>query len=255
MRYPFFAAVLLLFACSVNADDAKSMGVAPDEAKEGFVSLFDGKTFEGWTGAVRRDGGYLIEDGVMVCNGTPWNTNPPPLAPRFRGGVEEAATVCNGGGDIYTVKEYTNFILRFEFKLPPGGDNGVVIRYLPLGGHDNGNPAYLGMEIQILDDSHPQYKDFPPYLANGSIYGVVPAAKRGVLKPTGQWNKEEILADGSHIKVTINGTVVVDADLSKIDQTMDGLDHPGLHNVKGRVGFCGYGSPVAFRNLRIKELP
>ena len=94
-----------------------------------------------------------------------------------------------------------------------------------------------------------------PYQVHGSIYGVVPA-KRGFLKPVGQWNSEEIVADGSHIKVTLNGTVIIDADLSKIDKTIDGPpEHPGLHNAKGYIGWLGHGDPVAFRNVRIKELP
>ncbi len=156
--------------------------------------------------------------------------------------------VCKPGGNVYTKKEYANFILRFEFKLPPGGNNGVGIR-TPT----QGDAAYVGMEIQILDDGHPNYKDIQPYQAHGSIYGVVPA-KRGHLKPVGEWNKEEIVADGSHIKVTLNGAVILDADISTIKETMDHRDHPGLHNPKGCIGWLGHGDPVAFRNVRIKEL-
>ncbi len=116
-----------------------------------------------------------------------------------------------------------------------------------------GNPSYNGMEIQILDDGDPAYKDIEPYQAHGSIYGVVPA-KRGFLKPAGQWNEEEILADGPHIKVTLNGAVITEADLSKIDKTPDHRDHPGLHNAKGHIVWLGHEKdPVAFRNVRIKE--
>lgn len=193
--------------------------LSQEETQQGFVSLFDGKTLNGWQGAVK---GYVIEDGTMVCK---------------------------PGGNVYTTKEYANFILRLEFKVPPGGNNGVGIR-TPT----KGDAAYVGMEIQILDDGHPRYKGIQPYQAHGSIYGVVPA-KRGVLKPAGEWNSEEILADGGHIKVTVNGTVVVDADISKIDKTIDHRDHPGLHNPKGYIGWLGHGDPVAFRNVRIKELP
>ena len=115
------------------------------------------------------------------------------------------------------------------------------------------------MEIQILDDGHEMYQKMKPplqpYQYHGSIYGVV-AAKRGFLKPTGQWNSEEIMADGSHIKVTLNGTVITDADISQISETPDGKPHPGLHNPKGYIGWLGHGrDPVAFRNVRIKELP
>lgn len=192
--------------------------LSEQEAREGFVGLFDGKTLDGWQGAVK---GYAVEDGVLVCK---------------------------PGGNLFTGKEYADFIFRFEFKLPPGGNNGVGIR-TPT----NVNPAYGGMEIQILDDNHPQYKKLRPYQFHGSIYGVVPA-KRGHLKPAGQWNSEEILARGSRVRVTLNGTVIVDADIGSIDRTMDGRPHPGLHNRKGYIGFLGHGSPVEFRNIRIKRL-
>jgi len=194
-------------------------GLSKEEIKEGFVSLFDGKTHDGWQGDTK---GYLIENGALVC------------AP---------------GGNLFTTKEYGDFILRFQVKLPPNGNNGVGIR-TPA----KGNPAYGGMEIQVLDNSGEQYKDkLHPYQYHGSIYGVVPA-KRGHLKPVGEWNCEEIMCKGSHVKVTLNGTVIVDADLDKIDKTMDGRPHPGLHNKKGYIGFLGHGSRVEFRNIRIKEL-
>ena len=212
-------AIALSLAGSVHAGDSKSARLSPEEAKEGFVSLFDGKTLHGWQGDVK---GYAVEDGTIVCK---------------------------PGGNLYTAREYANFVLRFEFKLPPGGNNGVGIR-TPL----RGDAAYAGMEIQILDDGHAKHKDLQPYQFHGSIYGVVPA-KRGSLKPVGQWNREEIVANGSRIKVTLNGTVIVDADLSKIKKTPDHQEHPGLHNAKGYVGWLGHGDPVAFRNVRIKTLP
>lgn len=218
MRCTCIAAVIWLCAGMVVAQDAKSVDVAAQEAKDGFISLFDGKTLDGWQGDVK---GYPIEDGVIVCR----------------------------GGAVYTAKEYANFVLRFEFKLPPAGNNGVSIRS-PL----QGTSAYDGMEIQILDDENEKYKDLQPHQFHGSIYGVV-AAKRGSLKPVGEWNQEEIVADGGHIKVTVNGTVIVDADISKIEKGADGTAHPGLHNAKGYIGWAGHGDPVAFRNVRVKELP
>ncbi len=197
---------------------AQSGTRGPQSAEKGFVSLFDGKTLDGWQGAVK---GYAVENGAMICK---------------------------PGGNIYTKKEYADFIFRFEFKIPPGGNNGVGIR-TPI----KGNAAYVGMEIQILDDRHERYKGIQPYQAHASIYGVVPA-KRDALKPAGQWNLEEIMCDGTHVKITVNGTVVVDADLSKIQETIDHRSHPGLHNPKGYIGFLGHGAPVEFRHVRIKEL-
>jgi len=208
-----FASALLLFA---HESDAPTL--TPEEIQEGFVPLFDGKTHAGWQGDIK---GWPIEDGALVCRGE----------------------------YLYTVKEYGNFVLRFEFKLPPGGNNGIGIR-APREGH----PTYAGLEIQILDDSHPKYKDLKPYQKHGSIYGLVPAAGAR-LKPVGQWNQQEIVADGSRIKVTVNGTVIVDADLSKIEKPLDGEQHPGLHRKSGHIVLLSHGDPVAFRNIRIKELP
>ncbi|NQT14891.1 MAG: DUF1080 domain-containing protein [Planctomycetes bacterium] len=198
---------------------APPSGLSQEEKEQGFVSLFDGKTHNGWQGDTK---GYKIEDCALVC------------AP---------------GGNLYTDKEYGDFAFRFEFKLPPKGNNGIGIR-TPL----KGNPAYVGMEIQVLDehfDKH--YKGLQPYQAHGSIYGVVPA-KRGHQKPLGEWNSEEIFCKGPHVKITLNGVVIVDADLSKIEKTLDGHPHPGLHNEKGYIGFLGHGSRVEFRNIRIKDL-
>jgi len=218
MRLTCLAVATLLSFGVLSAADAQPAELCEKEAKEGFVCLFDGKTHEGWQGAVK---GYAIEDGILICK---------------------------PGGNLYTAKEYADFIFRFEFKLPAGGNNGVGIR-TPA----KGDAAYVGMEIQVLDDRHERYKGIRPYQAHGSIYGVVPA-KRDCLKPAGQWNCEEIMCKGPLVKITVNGTVVVDADLSKIDKTIDGRNHPGLHNEKGYIGFLGHGAPVEFRNIRIKEL-
>jgi len=173
--------VAALFAVGLLATTAQTAELCKKEAKEGFVQLFDGKTLDGWVGAVK---GYTVEDGAMVCK---------------------------PGGNIYTEKEYSDFVFRFEFKIPPGGNNGVGIR-TPT----KGDAAYAGMEIQILDDRHEAYKGIRPYQAHGSIYGVAPA-KRDHLKPAGEWNCEEISAIGPKIKITLNGTVITEADLSKIE--------------------------------------
>jgi hypothetical protein len=219
MRCTNTVVIALLMAGSLHAADAKTPGLSREEVKDGFASLFDGKTLKGWQGDVK---GYAVENGTMLCK---------------------------PGGNLFTAKQYANFVLRFEFKTPPGGNNGVGIR-TPL----HGDAAYAGMEIQILDDNHAKWKELQPYQFHGSIYGVVPA-KRGSLKPAGQWNSEEIVANGGRIKVTLNGTVIVDADVSKIDKTPDHQKHPGLHNAKGYICWLGHGDPVAFRNVRIKELP
>ena len=194
----------------------------PEEA-DGFKLLFNGKDLRGWQGNTK---GYVVKDGTITVE--------PEL----------------GGGNLYTAKEYGNFIVRFEFKLTPGANNGLGIR-TPL----NVNAAYEGMELQILDNTADKYKNLKPYQFHGSIYGVVPA-KRGYLKPVGDWNYQEVIAKGKQITIKLNGTTIVDADIQKAStpETMDGKKHPGLKRDKGYIGFCGHGDKLAFRSLRIKSL-
>ena len=195
-------------------------------AEDGFVSLFDGSTLRGWTLVDKGKGkGYVVKDGAIVC----------PL---------------DGGGNLLTEKEYANFVLRFDFRMEPGGNNGIGIR-APLAG----DIAYSGMEIQVLDHDHEKYKGrLKPAQYHGSIYDVVPA-KTGALLPAGQWNQEEIMADGRRIKITLNGKVIVDANLDDVKDPAVLTRHPGLQRTSGRVGFLGHNSLVEFRNIRIKELP
>ena len=208
---------LLAFGSFANCDEP----AAPADEKD-FVALFDGKTLDGWQGALN---GHEARDGAVVCK-------------------------PGGGGNLYTKKEFANFILRFEFKLTPGANNGIGIR-APL----EGDPAFAGIEVQVLDDGHEKYKGIAPYQAHGSVYGVI-AAKRGFLKKAGEWNTEEITCDGKHLKVILNGETIVDGDIAKASdpKTIDGREHPGLKREAGHIAFCGHGDEVWYRNLRIKEL-
>lgn len=201
---------------TVNAKDAV------EESTEGYVALCNGKDLTGWVGDTK---GYAADEGGIVC-------------------------LKGKGGNLYTAKEYGDFILRFQFKLEAGGNNGVGIRC-----EKGKNAAYYGMEIQVLDDTAPVYAKLKPYQYHGSIYGVAPAI-RGHLKPVGEWNNQEIHAEGNHIKITLNGKVIVDVDLEEVGKpnTIDGGKHPGLFNKKGHIAFCGHGHKVVFRKLYIKEL-
>lgn len=164
-------------------------------------------------------------------------------------GVQVTDGIVTGGGR-YHKKEFSDFVLRFDFRLKPGANSGIGIRAARTG-----NAAYDGMEIQVLENTAEKYAKLQPYQYHGSIYGVVPA-KRGALNPVGQWNSEEITAQGSHVVVKVNGQVIVDADIKEAskDGTMDGREHPGLLNEKGYLGILGHGGGVDFRNMRIKEL-
>ncbi|HOW86067.1 MAG TPA: DUF1080 domain-containing protein [Candidatus Aminicenantes bacterium] len=203
--------------------DAPSPGLAPAEAEEGFVPLFNGRDLEGWTGDTK---GYAAEDGKIVIH--------PDL----------------GSGNLYTAGEYSDFTLRFEFKLTPAANNGLGVR-APL----EGDAAYAGLELQILEDGSPVYWGLRPYQYHGSVYGVVPA-RRGFLRPVGEWNAEEVTVRGRRVTVAVNGSIVVDADLDQASAggTIDRNAHPGLGRSSGRLGFLGHGSIVEFRNIRLKEL-
>jgi Domain of Unknown Function (DUF1080) len=215
----------LLFICLfLSAGEASSQNKQPKPRETGFVSLFDGKSLTGWKLVRGRGPGYLVKDGTLICP-------------------------VDGGGNLFTEKEYSNFVFRFEFKTEPGGNNGVGIR-APL----EGDAAYQGMEIQILDDGHEKYKGkIKPEQHHGSVYDVIPA-KTGYLKPAGQWNQEEIMANGSRIRVTLNGAVILNADLNSVRDEEKLKKHPGLKNKSGHIGFLGHGSLVEFRNIRIKTL-
>ena len=192
------------------------------EVEKGFTSLFDGKSLDGWKLSGKHGDGYGAKDGILFC---------------ARG----------GGGNLLTEKQYADFVFRFEFKLEPGANNGVGIRT-----QAEGDAAYVGMEIQVLEDTAPQYKNLRPAQYHGSIYGVV-AAKRGAQKPIGEWNEEEISAQGRHIKIVLNGVTIVDANLNDVADAPTLMSHPGLLRERGHIGFLGHNDYVEFRNIRIKE--
>ena len=211
------AACLCAFAPALNAQEGQPLNqLTPQEKELGFELLFDGGPLspEIWQSSIE---GYPVKDGYFVCD---------------------------KGGNLMTKKAYSDFILRFEFKLPPKGNNGVGIRATS----PDLDAAYHGMELQIIDEAYPGLKDAQYH---GSIYGVV-AAKRGALKPVGEWNYEEVIAIGPYIKVIVNGQLITDADITDAQPIWG--DHPGLHNKSGFVGFLGHGDPVEFRNVRILSL-
>ena len=227
-----------------------------EDKEECAVSIFNGKDLTGWVYGKRGDGenksgkGYQVES-IVNCRCVQECRLFGLLTTSRLVPVDESVIYCTkeDGGNLYTGKEYGDFILRFEFKLEENANNGIGIR-APL----EGDSAYVGMEIQVLDDYGPAYKDkLQSWQYHGSIYNVVPA-KRGSLKPTGEWNSEEISAKGRQIKVTLNGTVIVDANLDDVKDPEVLKKHPGLARTKGHIGFLGHGARVEFRNLRIKEL-
>jgi hypothetical protein len=203
--------------------------IQPEEAdrwlqerdSQGFAPVFNGKNWMGWGGPTDE---YQIEDGALSCR-------------------------PGKGGTIFTTREYSDFAARLEVRLPPGGNNGLAIRY-----PGEGDTAYVGMcEVQTLDDNAPEYAKIDPRQAHGSAYGMVPAA-RGYLRPPGIWNFEEVTVKGSRLSVELNGTLILDADLAKVTEFMDGKAHPGKDRTSGHFGFAGHNDPVSYRKISIKEL-
>ncbi len=195
------------------------------DARTGFTPLFNGQDLSGWQGATD---GYEAVAGEL----------------RSKPGV---------GGNLLTAEEFGDFVLRFDFKLTPGANNGLAIR-APL----TGDAAYEGIELQILDDGHEKYKALQPWQCHGSAYGVAAAERGTCLKPAGQWNSEEVTVRGTTITVVVNGKTILDADTAAFrdgQATPDGKPHPGLARTQGHLGFAGHHDEVHFRNIRIKRLP
>ena len=216
-RFAFLVSLSLACLAALSADETR-----PND--EGFVPLFDGKTLDGWVGAKEA---YKVEDGSIVC-------------------------VPGTAGNLLTEKEYSDFVVRFEFKLSAGANNGLGVR-CPM--QAKGNLHLDGIELQILDNTAEKHKELKPYQYHGSVYGIQPA-KREFLKPLGEWNTQEVTVQARKIKVVLNGETITDCDLDEATKrgTMDGAEHPGLKRTTGHIGFLGHGDRVEFRNIRIKNL-
>jgi len=209
-----------IFVREIGATEANKF--LSSKNADGFKTVFDGRNFNGWAGPLDN---YEIVDGAVRCK-------------------------PGHGGTIYFNERLKDFSARIEFKLPPGGNNGLAIRY-----PGTGDTAYGGMcELQVLDNDAEMYKKLDTRQYHGSAYGMA-AAQRGYLRPVGQWNFQEVTVVGSTIKVELNGTVILDTDLSKIDPSthMAGSKHPGVNNTDGYFGFAGHNDPVMFRNVQLKK--
>ena len=219
-----------LFIRKIGPEEAN--GILASKNDKGFETVFNGKDFAGWKG---ETGNYMVEDGAIVCQ-------------------------PDKGGTVFTEGQYGNFVSRLEFQLPPGGNNGLAIRYPGVG--DGTWDSFC--ELQVLDDgdpkyndpNHPQFYDLKPQQAHGSVYARIPA-HRGYLRPPGQWNFQESTIEGYQVKVELNGVVILEADVSKADPA--GFMYPiekfkGRDLMKGHFGFNGHKDPVRFRAIRMKKL-
>jgi len=192
----------------------------PAFAQVGSTPLFDGKTTAGWEPVQSPEGNWFVQEGILVTKGD--------------------------GGWLSTAKEFGNYMLSLDFKMSKGSNSGVFLR-TPR----KGDPAYVGMEIQLLDDDDDKYKALQPFQYTGSVYGVI-ATKRGSLKPHDEWNTMEISVDGPKIVIKLNGNVIIDG---RLDEHPDEVKtHPGLLRKDGYIGLQSHGGRVEFKNIKIKEL-
>ncbi|MFT5322508.1 MAG: hypothetical protein ACI8P0_000343 [Planctomycetaceae bacterium] len=208
-----------IFIREISLDEATQTLAGSDGE---FKTIFDGKSLEGWGGPIEN---YEVVDGTVRCK-------------------------QGKGGTIYYDENLTDFVARLEFKVPPGGNNGLAIRY-----PGKGDTAYVGLcELQVLDNTAEKYDgklDARQY--HGSVYGVV-AAHRGYQRPVGEWNYQEVTVKGSWVKVELNGSVIVDADVTKPEEHMGGKRHIGIDRFDGYFGFAGHGDAVQYRNVSLKKL-
>jgi len=207
----------LFASCAHSIADPKAEANQPE-----FVAMFNGEDLSGWGGeGETKANGYIWSDGMLQS--TPKSRN------------------------LMTEREYANYILEFEFRLTPAANNGLGIHY-----PGKGNPAYAGMEIQILDGEHEKYEGkLKDYQYHGSLYELEPAL-RGYLKPVGEWNFQRVTVRGPEVIVELNGTRILDADLDEINR--EHPKHEGAKRRSGKIVFCGHGDVIYVRNMRIAEL-
>jgi hypothetical protein len=221
-------AMMALVVATALVAPALVAPAAAQQAEAGFVPLFDGKTLDGWTLVRGRGDGYGVKDGMIYC-------------------------AEGGGGNLMTEKQYANFVIRFDFRMPPeGSNNGLGIR-APL----EGDAAYQGIELQILDEKAAlagKWGQLRDAQYHGSVYNAIPA-KKGAMRPAGEWNQQEVTVDGRQIRVVLNGQTILDANLDSITDPAILKKHPGLQRTTGHIGFLGHNDYIEFRNIRLKELP
>ncbi|QDV28122.1 3-keto-disaccharide hydrolase [Aureliella helgolandensis] len=210
-----------LFIRELSAEESNQWLQEQDQKLGEFQSLFNGSDLSNWKGAVEN---YEVLEGAIQCK-------------------------TGHGGVLHTADKYSDFETTLEFQLPPGGNNGLALRY-----PGSGDTAYLGMcELQVLDNTADKYSGLDQRQYHGSAYGML-AAKRGFLREVGEWNYQRVTVKGSTIRVELNGTVILDGDLSQVTEYLADKEHPGKDNADGYFGFAGHNDPVRFKNVHIRGL-
>lgn len=209
----------VLFALALALGIVATARPEHNQAPPGYTSLFNGHDLHGWKVLDGNLNVWGAQDGILYVKG-------------------------EGGGWLMTEKEYGDFDLRLEYRMSREANSGVALR-APM----HGDPAYQGMEIQLIDDVN--WKGLRPTQFTGSIYDVVPPSVH-VSRPIGEWNQMHITARGRQITVQLNGTVIVNANLDEHRGRAD--KHPGLLRTKGHLGLQSHTSRVEFRDLYVKQL-
>jgi hypothetical protein len=212
--------VVMLTSIAVFLGSCTQIGLCPKLACLGGRDLLaDG--LAGWQQIGGKPGSWKFEDGILYTAG-------------------------GGGGWLSTKQQYDDFRFELEFRVPAGGNSGVFMR-----APHEGDPAYQGMEIQILDDYTDKYGQLRPSQYTGSIYDVQAPSTR-VSKKANEWQKMIIVCDGPKVQVTLNGTRIIDTDLNNYPEKVE--THPGLKRTKGYIGLQDHGSRIDFRNIKIRKL-
>ncbi|HPI73015.1 MAG TPA: DUF1080 domain-containing protein, partial [bacterium] len=183
--------------------------------------LFNGKDLQGWQVINGRPESWQAADGILFTTG-------------------------QGGGWLSTTREFADFKLSLEFRVPADGNSGVFLR-----SPHHGDPAYTGMEIQVLDDYAEQYARLKPWQYTGSVYGIQAPSQR-VSKRAGEWQKMVITCQGPRIRVELNGQKTIDTDL--IDHMQQSSEHPGIRRREGYIGLQNHSSKLEYRNIWLEEL-
>lgn len=236
---------LLLSSCILqrNSSGSDMQNVLSEkERKEGWILLWDGKSFDGWRGIYLPNfpaNGWIIENGELICRG---NEMPEALK----------------GGDIITKKKYSSFELKCEFKISDKGNSGI--KYFVDESLKSSPGHGLGLEFAILDNKNWPY-DKPDYNRTcGSLYDLVRAPEDLILNPTGQWNEARIVINGNHIEHWLNGIKTVDIEKSS-NAYYQLLSKSKYANIKGWGDFQNghillqdEGPRTSFRNIKIREI-
>jgi hypothetical protein len=220
-------ATFLVLGTTVNA---QMPTLTAQEKADGWKLMFDGKSLAGWRGyqSPTAPSGWRAVNGELVFDGK--------------------------GGDLMTVEQYDNFEMRFEWRVTPNGNSGVIYRIATT----EPSPWHTGPEFQVLHNAG--HKDGSnPLTSAGSNYAVNPPVK-DVTKPVGEWNESRIVARGNHVEHWMNGIKLLEYEIGSADwearvkASKFGKIPPYGRTKRGHIALQDHGNVVGYRNLKIREL-